>query len=174
MFFSLWLFPHPGPNDAIILADLEWPVLLVTLGGAVVAYVAFRGDIGALIRAGVGVLLVGAAIVLVTGLLVFGSTSNDRFAPLLFFPPVILLVGIAGIVVAVAAGSGRHRWWLLRGAGYGAALAAFFGAWTLTRGARDWLLAPYGFDAFVLLAVLGVGIVVLGTSPNVRRRAPRG
>jgi hypothetical protein len=173
MAFPLSVFPHPSTNDAIGLADAEWPLLLVEIAGAVVAYVVFRGERGALIRAGIGVLLLGGAIVLVVGLLAFGNLSNDRFAPLLFFPPVIGLAGLAGLVVAVAAGF-RYRDWLLRGARYGLGLALGFAGWTLVRGARAWLQAPYGFDLLLLLGVFGVGIVVLGTSPNVKRAAPPG
>lgn len=168
MAFPEIFFPHPRTNDAIGLSDAEWPLLLLEIAGAVVAYVVFRGEVGTLIRAAIGIFLLGAAIALVVGLLVFGNLSDDRFAPLLFFPPIIGLLGISGIVVAIAAGN--RRWsWLLRGAGYGLALAFFFGAWTLIRGARAWLLAPYGFDLLLLIGVLGVGLVVLGTSPDVRR-----
>lgn len=168
MAFPLFVFPHPKTNDAIGLADAEWPLFLLELAGAVVAYVVFRGKVGALIRVAIGVLLLGAAISLVVGLLVFGNLSDDRFGPLLFFPPVLCLVGLAGLVVGIAAGH-MYRSWLLRGAGYGIGFAFFFGAWTLVRGARAWLLAPYGFDLLLLIGVLGVGAVVLGTSPNVRR-----
>lgn len=173
MLFPGLVFPHPSTNEAIVLSDLEWPLLLLTMAGAVAAYIVCRGELGAVVRAGIGVLLLGAAIALVVGLLAFGNLSDDRFAPLLFFPPVIGLVGLAGMVVAVAAGV-HHRQDLVRGALYGLAFALFFGAWTLTRGARAWLLAPYGFDLLVLMAVLGVGVVVLGTSQNVRRTAPHG
>lgn len=161
------VFPHPGTNDAIGLADAEWPLLLLEVVGALIAYVVFGGWRGVVIRAGVGVLLFGAAISLVVGLLVFGNVSNDRFAPLLFFPPVFGLVGLVGMIVAVVTGA-QFRSELVQGAGRGLAGAFAFGAWTLTRGARAWLLAPYGFDLMLLLGVLGVGIVVLGTSPNLK------
>jgi hypothetical protein len=164
--FPLAVFPHPRINDAIWLADLLWPLLLVEIGAAAVVYAVFRGERGAVIRMGLGVLLVGSALTLVVSLFVFGNLSNDRFAPLVFFPPVLAITGIAGIVVAVAAGVRRRRE-LIVGVYYGLALAFFFAAWTLTRGARAWLQAPYGFDLLLLLLVLGVGMVVLGTSPNV-------
>ena len=162
-------FPHPATNEAIWLADAEWPVLLLEVAAAVAAYFLFRGSRGALIRAGVGVFLLGAALGLVLGLLFFGNTSNDRFAPLLVFPPVLGLAGLVGIVVAIAAG-GAHRAELLRGGGYGLAFAVVFGVWILTRGARAWLLAPYGLDVILLMGVFGVGMVVFLTNPNLRAR----
>lgn len=152
------------------LANAEWPILLLEVVGAIVVYVVFPGALGTLVRAAVGVLLVGAAIALIVGLLVFGNMSNDRFGPLLVFPPVLGLVGLVGIVVAVALGA-QHRSQLVRGAGYGLAMAFGFGAWTLVRGARDWLLAPYGLDLLLLLAVLGAGLVMFLMSP---RMNPRG
>ena len=160
------VFRHPATNEAIGLADAEWPLLIVEIAGAAVAYVVFRGERGALIRVAIGVFLLGSAIALVVGLFAFGNLSDDRFAPLLFFPPVIGLAGLTGIVVAVAAGF-EHRWWLLQGVGYGVAFAFAFGTLALVRGARAWLLAPYGFDLLLLIGVLLVGLVVLGTSPNV-------
>ena len=163
--FPLVVFPHPRPNDAIWLADAMWPLLLVEIAGAVAVYAVFRGERGAVVRTGLGVLLVGAAITLVVSLFAFGNLSNDRFAPLVFFPPVLAITGIVGIVVAVAAGV-SHRRELILGAYIGLVLALGFAAWTLIRGARAWLQAPYGFDVLLLLLVLGAGMVVLGTSPN--------
>ena len=171
--FPSMLFAHPGTNDAIVVADAEWPLLLLVLGGAVVVYVVFRGEGGAVVRVALGTFLTGAAVALVVGLLTFGNTSNDRFAPLIFFPPVIALVGLAGIVVAVAAHS-RQREELIRGAFYGLALAVFFGAILLIRGARDWLLAPYGFDFFLLMLVLGAVLIMVGAGPRVRNSPPGG
>ena len=171
MAFPGLAFPRPGTNDAIWLGDVEWPLILVEVGGAVAIYAAFGGWRGAVIRAGVGVLLFGSALALVAALLVFGNFSNDRFAPLLIFPPIFGLVGLAGVIVAIAAGI-QYRSELLLGAGYGFVFALFFGIWTFTRGARAWLLAPYGFDLMLLIGVLAVGLVVLGTSPNLRSSTP--
>lgn len=173
MAFPLIVFPHPRTNDAVALADLEWPLLLIEVVLAIVAYVVFKEARGALIRAGLGVYLFASALVLVVGLFAFGNLSNDRFAPLLFFPPVLAVLGLAGAVVAIAAGH-RYRPALLRGAGIGLAVAGGFGAWTFARGARAWLEAPYGFDILLLLGVLGVGVVVLGTSPNIPKSILRG
>lgn len=168
LLFPSVVFPHPGTNDAIAIADAEWPLMLLEVVGAVAAYAIFRGWRGAFIRSGIGVFLFGAGVSLVVGLLVFGNLSNDRFAPLLFFPPVFGLLGLVGIVVAVASGV-QFRGELLRGAGYGLAFAVVFGAFTLRRGAADWLLAPYGFDLILLIGILGVGIVVFGLSSNLKQ-----
>lgn len=173
MAFPGIVFPHPGTNDAIGLADAEWPLVLLEMVGAVAAYVVFRGQRGAWVRAALGVFLLGAALSLVVGLFVFGNLSNDRYGPLLVFPPVIGLVGLVGIVIAVAAGS-SYRLQLIRGAYSGGAVALGFGAWTLVRGARAWLVAPYGFDLFLLILVFGAGLVYIGTGPAVRRSTPLG
>ena len=167
------LFSNPGVNDAIGLADAELPLLLVVLGGAVAVYAVFRDEGGTVVRIAVGSFLVGAAVALVVGLLTFGNMSNDRFAPLIFFPPVIALVGLIGIVMAVAAPR-REPQDLIRGAFYGLALAVFFGAVLLTRGARDWLLAPYGFDLILLMLVLGAILIMVGAGSRVRNGPPRG
>ena len=159
------VFPHPGTNDAIGLADAEWPLVGLEVAGAIFVYARFQGAVGTRLRAGVGALLLGAAIALVVGLIVFGNLSNDRFAALLVFPPVLAFIGLAGIGIAAAAGI-QHRPELLRGTAYGLAFAVGFGAWTLVRGARAWLLAPYGFDLLLLLAVLGAGLVLFLISPR--------
>ena len=36
------------------------------------------------------------------------------------------------------------------------------GGWVLLRGARDWLVAPYGFDIALLIIVLAVAVVLTG------------
>jgi hypothetical protein len=171
--FPSFAFPSPGANDAIGLADAELPLLLVVLGGAVVVYAVFRGEGAAVVRIAVGSFLLGVAVALVIGLFTFGNASNDRFGPLLLFPPLIGLVGLAGIVVAVAAHR-RQRTELIRGGFYGVALAVFFGAVLLARGARDWLLAPYGFDLFLLMLLLGAILIMAGIGPSVRGRPPDG
>jgi hypothetical protein len=173
MAFPLAAFPHPGTNDAIGLADAEWPLLIAEVAAVVVVYFTFRGAGGAIVRSSIGVFLFGAAVALVVGLLVFGNLSDDRFAPLLFFPPVLGLLGLVGIVVAIAAHH-RERRQLRLGVVNGLTLAVFFGAWLLIRGSRAWLLAPYGFDYLLLLGVLVAGLIVLGTSPAVGRSRPRG
>ncbi|HEX2680202.1 MAG TPA: hypothetical protein VHQ03_02820 [Candidatus Dormibacteraeota bacterium] len=157
--FPLAVFPNPGANDAIVLSDLEWPLLLLGLSGVIVALLAFRGLRGTVVKMALGVLLIGVAIDLVIGLFVFGNLSNDRFLPLLFLPPLIGAVGLVAMVVALTS---RARAELFRGTAYGIAAAIIVGAWMLVRGARDWLLAPYGFDVLVLIIVVGAAVVILG------------
>ena len=171
--FPGMLFSNPGTNDAIGLADAELPLVFLVIAGAIVVYIVFRGEGGTVVRVAVGSFLFGAAVALVVGLLTFGNFSNDRFGPLIFFPPVIALVGLVGIVVAVAAHR-RQRQELIRGAFYGFALAVFFGAVLLTRGARDWLLAPYGFDFFLLMLVLGAILIMVGAGSRVSNGPSRG
>ncbi|HSP09986.1 MAG TPA: hypothetical protein VLU92_10370 [Candidatus Dormibacteraeota bacterium] len=165
---ALWLlptvaFPNPRTNDAIALSDLEWLLILLVVAGTAAALAAFRGAVAALVRAALGVFLIGAALSLVVGLMVFGNLSNDRFGPLLFFPPIFALLGLVSLVVGVGAG-GPHKQELLVGAGYGLMAAVGFGAWTLARGSRDWLLAPYGFDIIALILILGAVLVLIGSS----------
>lgn len=174
----LWVFPglmfaQPNTNDAIGLADAEWLLLLGTIGGAVAAYASVRGARGAAVRAALGVFLLGAAAALVLGLVVFGNLSNDRFGQLIFFPPIIGAVGLAGMVVAVVTGRGRGRE-LARGAVYGVVAALVVALWVLARGSRDWLLAPYGFDILAAILVLSGALVMLAASPFVRTAAPPG
>ena len=167
------MFPQPNTNDAIGLADAEWLLLLGIVGGAVGAIAVFHGARGTAVRTALGVFLLGSAAALVVGLLVFGNTSDDRFGQLIYFPPVIALVGLIGLVVGVAA-SGAHKSELFRGALYGLAAAVIIAVWVLIRGARDWLLAPYGFDILAAILILGGALVMLVASPFVRTAAPPG
>jgi hypothetical protein len=167
------MFPQPNTNDAIGLTDAEWLILLGIIGGAVGAIAVFHGARGTAVRTALGVFLLGSAAALVVGFLVFGNTSNDRFGQLIYFPPVIALVGLIGLVVGVAA-SGAHKSELFRGALYGLAAAVIIAVWVLIRGARDWLLAPYGFDILAAILILGGALVMLVASPFVRTAAPPG
>jgi hypothetical protein len=153
------LFPHPAANEAIALSDLEWLVLLVGLAGLVIALVRLPRTAAA-IRIGLGIFMLGSAASLVIGLFVFGNFQDDRFLPLLFLPFPIGGAGLVALVAGMALGP-TPRAQLARGAVYGAVAAAFVGTWILLRGARDWLLAPYGFDVLLLIIVVGAAIVVL-------------
>lgn len=175
---GLWLFPglafpNPGTNDAMALADWEWLVILLVAAGTVASLAVFHGGTAAVVRAALGVFLIGATLGLFLGLMIFGNLSDDRFGPLLFFPPVLALLGLVSLVVGVAAG-GPHKRELFGGGVYGLVAAVAFGAWTLARGSRDWLLAPYGFDILALILVLGAGLVLIGSSTLVRGPAPPG
>ena len=174
----LWVFPglmfsQPNANDAIGLADAEWLILLGIISGAVGAIAVFHGARGTAVRTALGIFLLGSAVALVLGLLEFGNFSNDRFVQLIYFPPVLALVGLVAIVVGVAA-SGAHKSELFRGALYGLAAAVIIAVWVLIRGARDWLLAPYGFDILAAILILSGALVMLVASSFVRTAAPPG
>lgn len=155
-FFPLVLFAHPGTNDAIWLSDLELPMLLIGLVGLIVALIRRTS----VVRLALGIFLLGTAADFQVGLMVFGNNSNDRFAALVFLPYVAGLTGL--IVVAVGmASSARKLPDLLVGGIYGLVAALIVGVWILVRGGRDWLLAPYGFDIFALILVVGTGVVLL-------------
>ncbi len=48
-----------------------------------------------------------------------------------------------------------------RGAFAGTIGAAGVAVWVLLRGAREWLVAPYGFDIALLIIVLAFGVVLV-------------
>jgi hypothetical protein len=161
------LFPRPGTNDAILLSDLEWPLLLVELVGMAVAFVVTRRAHATVVRVALSVFLLGVALDLVIGLVTFGNLSNDRFAALLFLSVPVGFAGVVGLIVSLAIGSSR-RLEIARGAVYGVAAAVVFGVWTMVRGAQDWLLAPYGFDILLLILVLGLALAVLPIGTRVK------
>jgi len=156
------LFQHPSPNEDIELSNLEMPVYFIGLVGLVIAMFAFRGRRATVIRVALGVLCLGVAGDLLLGLAAFGNLSDDRFMALLFLPVPIAFAGVVAIVLGLGA-SGWVAQDILRGIGIGAAGAVGVGAWTLLRGAREWLLAPYGFDITVLIVVVGVAIAAVGS-----------
>jgi hypothetical protein len=156
--FPLVLFPHPATNEAIELSNLEWLVLGAGLAGVFVVLVRFPRSASA-IRIGLGIFLLGVGADLLIGLFAFGNFQDDRFLPLLFFAFPIGGAGVVALAVGLALTPVRAQ--LLRGAIFGVVAAAFVCAWILVRGSRDWLLAPYGFDVFVLILVAGAAIVVL-------------
>ena len=160
-FFPLVLFPHPATNDAIWLSDLELPMLLVGMIGLVLVLIRRTSAV----RLALGVFLLGTAADFQIGLMVFGNNSNDRFAALVFFPYVAGLTGL--VVVAVGIALSAHKLPdLLIGGIFGVVAAMIVGVWILGRGGADWLLAPYGFDVFALILVVGTGVVLL--VPGVR------
>jgi hypothetical protein len=157
-FFPLVLFPHPATNDAIALSNLEWLVVLAGLAGVVVALIRLPRAASAT-RIGLGMFLLGAAAAFVIGLFAFGNFQDDRYLPLLFFPFPTGGAGVVALAVGLALSPRRAQ--LLQGAIVGVVAAAFVCGWILERGARDWLLAPYGFDVVVLIVVVGAAVVML-------------
>ena len=164
------LFQNPGANDAIWLANLELLILLLGLVGLIAVLIIRRRDL-TMLGLGVGVYLLGVGADFLIGELVFGNTSNDRFLPLLFLPFPTAAPGLLAIVLGLTV-KRPNRAELVRGARYGLAGAAFVCIWVLIRGARDWLLAPYGFDIIVLIPLVGVAVGVAGG--QVRRAGPGG
>lgn len=155
---ALWIFPAiffpaPGANDAPILWNLPLPVAGLTLIGSFVA-VARGRQIGDSMAGSValGVYLIGVAAAFVIGLLVFANLSNDRYWPFLLSPVVFGPAGIGVLGIAVA---GKHvsRTELISGTVTGVIATVALVFWLLARGARDWLLAPYGFDVCLLIAL---------------------
>lgn len=151
-------FRTRGANDAIELSGLEFVVLLLGGAGLVVTLFAARQRRGA-VGVGSGVFLLGVAVALVVGLIVFGNLSNDRFAPLLFLAPLFGFAGLVTFLAGLAFGGVRRDLILFAASGFVAAVVV--AVWTLIRGSRDWLLAPYGFDIAVLAVVLGAAVAML-------------
>ena len=151
-------------NDAIELSNWELPITLVVCGAAVLSAFAIRARLPASTPIGLGVYLLGIAVDLRVGLAVFGNQTEDRFMPLLFIP---FLTGAAGLATLTGrfARRSRSRAELVRGAVKGLTGAAVVGGWILLRGARDWLLAPYGFD-ITLLIVLVAAVVAWDPRPR--------
>ncbi|HET7337932.1 MAG TPA: hypothetical protein VFK22_00170 [Candidatus Dormibacteraeota bacterium] len=160
--FPALFFPAPGANDAPILWNLPLPVVGLTLVGSLVAAARSRqrGDskTGSI---ALGVYLIGVAAAFVIGLVVFANLSNDRYWPFLLSPVVFGSAGIAVLAVAVA-GQRPSSSELIGGAVIGAMATVALVLWMLARGARDWLLAPYGFDICLLIALEAAVVFFVG------------
>ncbi len=115
-----------------------------------------------------GVYLLGVAGDLILGFFGFGNSSDDRYMPLVVLP---FLVGFAGLVSLVGGMTTKRRLWLHVWLGIIVGLASAFivGIWVSLRGARDWLLAPYGFDIAILVVVIGVAVITMGSMIRGRR-----
>jgi 4-amino-4-deoxy-L-arabinose transferase-like glycosyltransferase len=161
------LFSNPAINEANELAAWSAPLLLVVPLAAVVSLFLFRRRRPAAVPIGLGVYLLGVVAAMVLGLSVFGNFSNDQFLPLVLFP---YPAGLAGLVTLVSAVATTRPLWpqLRRGALSGLIAAVVVGAWILLRGARDWLVAPYGFDIALLIIVLAAGVVASVLVPRTR------
>lgn len=171
--FPALAFPNPGFNDAMLLADLSLPVVgAILLASIVVLIVGYLRRWPSAAPVALGTFFIGVAVVLVIGLVTIGNMSNDRFAPLLFLP--IPFVGVGIVVLAVGLGR-RTAGVALTGLAIGGIGAVLLLAWMIARGARDWLLAPYGFDVLLLIALESTVVYVLGaTWRQPPRPAPSG
>lgn len=165
---ALWVVPAvmfraPGANDAPVLWTLPMPVVGLTLAACVAVVVRDAARQRPITRSvALGTFLVGVAIAFVIGLIAgVANLENDRFWPFLLSPVVF---GIAGVVVLVVAVAGRRAAGseVVSGAVLGLLAAAFLAAWILARGSSDWLLAPYGFDVSLLIALEAAVVFVVG------------
>lgn len=168
--FPALLFPSPAINEANELAAWAAPLLLVVPLAAVMSLFLFRRRRPAAVPIGLAVYLLGVTGAMVLGLAVFGNFSNDQFLPLVVFP---FPAGIAGFVTLVSPLATTRPVWpqLRRGAVSGLIGALVVGAWILLRGARDWLVAPYGLDIALLIIVLAAGVVLSVLMPPIRPSA---
>ena len=160
--FPVVFFPAPGANDAPILWSLPLAVIGLTVAGGFVAVARSRqrgesmaGSIA------LGVYLIGVAAAFVIGLLVFANLSNDRYWPFLLSPVAFFPAGIAVVALALL---GKHasRTELISGIVVGVIATLVLVFWLLARGARDWLLAPYGFDISLLIALEAAIVFIAG------------
>ena len=145
-----------------MLADLSLPLVGVILLSSIVALVLGYGrrwsSTGPV---GLGAFLIGVAIAMVIGLVTFGNMSNDRFLALLFLPVLFVPFGIVVLAVGLTVRSTGHA---RRGLVIGGLATALLIAWVLARGARDWLLAPYGFDVLLLIALESAVVYIAGAT----------
>jgi len=164
---GLWVlpplaFPSPGANDAIVLADLSVPLVGVILLASIAALVlGYRRRWSSTGPVALGAFLIGVAIAMVIGLVTFGNLSNDRFLALLFLPVLFVPFGIVVLAVGLTVRSTGHA---RRGLVIGGVATALLIAWVLARGAREWLLAPYGFDVLLLIALESAVVYVAGAT----------
>lgn len=164
---GLWVlpalaFPKPGPNDAIALADLSLPLVgatLVALTGALIG--GYRRRWASAGPVALGTFCIGAAAALVIGLVTFGNMSNDRFLALLFLPVLFTPFGIVVLAVGLTVRSTGQTGHALVIGGLGTAVLI---AWVLARGARDWVLAPYGFDVLLLVTLESAVVYIAGAT----------
>ncbi len=162
---TLWVFPimlfrQPSLNEGIGLAAWVFPIFAL-LSLAAVASLLFRSRWPA-VPISFGVYLLGVACDLIFGFFSFGNGSDDRYMPLVVLP---FFVGLAGLVSLVGGVTAKRRVWLhvWLGTVIGLASAIIVGIWVLLRGARDWLLAPYGFDVTLLVVVIAVAVITIGS-----------
>lgn len=164
---GLWVFPQlafpsPGANDVIVLANLSLPLVAAILLASILALIlGYRRRWSSAGPVALGTFFIGVATALVTGLVTFGNMSNDRFLVLLFLPVLFVPSGIVVLAVGLTVRStGPARYGLVIG---GLATALVIG-WVLARGARDWLLAPYGFDVLLLIALEAAVVYIAGAT----------
>lgn len=166
---ALWVlpvivFPSPGANDAPVLWTLPMPIVALTIAASVVAVARDRSKGRPVTRSiALATYLVGVAVAFVAGLIAgVANLQDDRFWPFLL-SPVVFGIAAVGLIVFAVAGRRVTKDEVASGAVIGALAALFLLAWILARGSRDWLLAPYGFDVCLLIALESAVVFVAGS-----------
>lgn len=159
-FFPSIVFPKPGINEAMVLADLPLPLMGVVLLADIVLVLIGNGrGWSTAAPLALGVYLLGVVLAFVVGSNSFANMAEDRFDPLFYLPGLFLMAGIVVLIVGLRRrieGSARA------GMIIGGVASALLVAWMVLRGPRDWLRAPYGFDILLLIAFASVVVYIAG------------
>lgn len=161
-FFPSVLFPKPGVNEAMVLADLTLPLVGVVLLADIVLVLIGNGrGWSTAAPLALGIYLLGVVLAFVVGSNSFANMAEDRFDPLFYLPGLFLVAGIVVLIVGLRRrieGSARA------GMIIGGVASALLVVWMVVRGPRDWLWAPYGFDILLLIAFASVVVYVAGAA----------
>jgi dipeptide/tripeptide permease len=161
-FFPSIVFPKPGVNDAILLADLTLPLVgMVLLADIVLVLIGNGRRWSTAAPLALGIYLLGVVLAFVVGSNSFANMAEDRFDPLFYLPGLFLIAGIVVLIVGLRRrieGSARA------GMIIGGMASALLVVWMVVRGPRDWLRAPYGFDILLLIAFASVVVYVAGAA----------
>lgn len=169
-FFPSVVFPKPGVDEAMVLADLTLPLVGVVLLADIVLVLIGNGrGWSTAAPLALGVYLLGVVLAFVVGSNSFANMAEDRFDPLFYLPGLFLVAGIVVLIVGLRRrieGSARA------GMMIGGVASALLVVWMIVRGPRDWLRAPYGFDILLLIAFVSVVVYVAGAAWRLPVAAP--
>lgn len=161
-FFPSVVFPKPGVDEAMVLADLTLPLVGVVLLADIVLVLIGNGrGWSTAAPLALGIYLLGVVLAFVVGSNSFANMAEDRFDPLFYLPGLFLVAGIVVLIVGLRRrieGSARA------GMIIGGVASALLVVWMVVRGPRDWLWAPYGFDILLLIAFASVVVYVAGAA----------
>lgn len=169
-FFPSVVFPKPGVDEAMVLADLTLPLVGVVLLADIVLVLIGNGrGWSTAAPLALGVYLLGVVLAFVVGSNSFANMAEDRFDPLFYLPGLFLVAGIVVLIVGLRRrieGSARA------GMMIGGVASALLVVWMIVRGPRDWLRAPYGFDILLLIAFVSVVVYAAGAAWRLPVAAP--